>query len=304
MIITVECPHCHSTFPVDPAKVPVGGVKVRCSSCAGIFRVEKPREAAPPRPPVESPPPPPPAVPREPPSSTPATEEGQEEDAAAGSGPEPGAGEPAPEERPSEPEQSADPGTEPGPGHGEAAPPERDFMQEATVEEEAPAPRLGGPEADEPTRDAPRDAQVDGGPAGAGREVPPAPAPPADDAFVPAADPPIEAPLDEAPAPPEPEAPAPTEAPAPKGFQFGRRDPKDKAKRLARVLVSDIVTYNPERHARALEKGTLHEDFEEEIQKSWAEYVDQVGREIAEGTPYFTAALNDILARGEPVFED
>lgn len=79
---------------------------------------------------------------------------------------------------------------------------------------------------------------------------------------------------------------------------FGRRDPHEKARRLARVLVSDMVTYNRERHARALAAGTLPEDFDEEIRKSWDEYTQQVGRELAEQTTYFRDALNDILAGG------
>jgi predicted Zn finger-like uncharacterized protein len=85
-------------------------------------------------------------------------------------------------------------------------------------------------------------------------------------------------------------------------FQFGRRDPHDKARRLARVLVSDMITYNPERHEEALAQNRLKDDFEEEIDKSWAEYVEQVGPEIAESTDYWRDALNDILARGEPLF--
>jgi len=99
---------------------------------------------------------------------------------------------------------------------------------------------------------------------------------------------------------PEPVQAAPREAPA--GFQPGRRDPHDKARRLARVLVSDMITYNPDRHARALEAGTLAEDFEEEMEKSWAEYVEQVGHELAESTPYWNDALNEILAKGQALF--
>ena len=98
--------------------------------------------------------------------------------------------------------------------------------------------------------------------------------------------------------------PAPTPEPGPQatGFQFGRRDPHDKARRLARVLVSDMITYNPDRHTRALENDTLREDFEEEIEKSWAEYVEQVGRDMAESTDYWRDALNEILAKGRPLF--
>ncbi|HUF76236.1 MAG TPA: hypothetical protein VMM35_08145 [Longimicrobiales bacterium] len=117
-------------------------------------------------------------------------------------------------------------------------------------------------------------------------------------------------------APPEPAAPppspkpaapaasAPAAAPAGGTFRFGKRDPTDKAKRLARVLVSDMIMYNAERHRNALENGTLAADFEDEIEKSWKEYVEQVGSDIAEGDgrEYWSEALNDILAKGEKVF--
>jgi len=83
---------------------------------------------------------------------------------------------------------------------------------------------------------------------------------------------------------------------------FGKRNPMEKAQRLARVLVSDIILYNPDRHQNATQSGRVREEFEEEIQKSWAEYVEQVGEEVANTTSFFTDALNEILARGEQVF--
>src|SRR5690606_19968264 len=88
------------------------------------------------------------------------------------------------------------------------------------------------------------------------------------------------------------------------GFTFGKRDPTDKARRLARVLVSDMIMYNAERHQVALSQNTLAEDFEEEIDKSWKEFVDQVGPDMAdgEGRTFWTQALNDILAKGREVF--
>jgi hypothetical protein len=90
---------------------------------------------------------------------------------------------------------------------------------------------------------------------------------------------------------------------APTGpVQFGQRSPEDKAQRLARVLVSDMILYNPQRHTRAMENGTLAEEFEDEIKKSWEEYVEQVGEELANSTSYWTEALNDILAKGEKTF--
>lgn len=206
MVITVTCPSCSSAFPVDPAKIPEGGVNARCSSCGDIFRIEKP--AAPEAPAtLEAPAPPPPAPP------------------------------------------------EPEPVVEAPSPP--------------PMPELPDPIPADP---------------------PAAPAPPEPDPFSEAA--PFEGESSAAPAAPV------------QGFTFGKRDPTDKAKRLARVLVSDMIMYNAERHQSALAEGTLAEDFEEEIQKSWKEYVEQVGDELANtaGRGFWTEALNDILAKGEDIF--
>lgn len=91
---------------------------------------------------------------------------------------------------------------------------------------------------------------------------------------------------------------------ASRGFapRFGGQDPHARARRLARALVSDMVIYHPERQERGLRQGTLRQEFREEIKKSWEEYVEQVGREVAHSTPYFRDALNEILARGAQVF--
>jgi hypothetical protein len=62
------------------------------------------------------------------------------------------------------------------------------------------------------------------------------------------------------------------------------------------------VTYFPQRREEGLRDGTLKQLFKEEIQKSYEEYVGQVGREFAETTPHFLEALNDILAGGQKVF--
>jgi len=217
MVITVTCPSCSQSFPVDSAKVPAGGVKARCSSCGGIFRVEKPSESTPA---PSAAPAPAPAAPKPPPVS------------------------------------SGTMKTEP-----------LDNIKILPPEPVAPPPR-------------------------------PAAAPPP---------PPKAAPRPSAP-PPRPSAPAAppvAEAPAAGGtFRFGKRDPTDKAKRLARVLVSDMIMYNAERHRNALENGTLTKDFEDEIDKSWKEFVEQVGPEVADGPgrEFWRDALNDILAKGERLF--
>jgi predicted Zn finger-like uncharacterized protein len=256
MVITVTCPSCSSAFPVDPAKIPEGGVNARCSSCGDIFRVEKPApepalptledlapDPTPAAPPVEATPAPAPEAPLAPPEP------------AAAPAP-PVVEEPAPMAEAPVPEPAA-PAPEPAP---------------------APAPPAPEPPAPEPVPE------------------PAAPEPSPVDPFAEAA------PFEQPAAPPEPE-PEPA-APAVQGFTFGKRDPTDKAKRLARVLVSDMIMYNAERHQTALAQGTLVQDFEEEIEKSWKEFVEQVGEELANGAgrQFWTDALNDILAKGQKVF--
>ena len=100
-------------------------------------------------------------------------------------------------------------------------------------------------------------------------------------------------------------APRPESAPPGAGRfnnPFLQQDPSTRARRLARALVSDLVVYHPEKRQRGLDEGNLKELFGEEIRKSWEEYTEQVGDEIARTTPYFTDALNEILAEGRSLF--
>ena len=83
---------------------------------------------------------------------------------------------------------------------------------------------------------------------------------------------------------------------------FLANDPNQKAKRLARALVSDMVAYQPQKREEAIRNGTLKQVFREEIKKSYEEYLDQVGKEFAEGTTHFQDALNEILAGGQKMF--
>lgn len=100
-------------------------------------------------------------------------------------------------------------------------------------------------------------------------------------------------------------SPAAGQRAAPTGAPFNpflSHDPKQKARRLARALVSDLVVYHPEKRERGLEEGTLKELFDAEIKKSWEEYEEQVGKELAESTTFFNDALNEILGDGSKVF--
>lgn len=241
---TVHCPSCEASFPVDPAKVPDGGIYAICSECDRTFLVSHPEATDEPGGVVEAP---------EAPTfgeeelvfDAPAVEDeevGVEGEVVAADD---GAGLELKEDEVfefSEEEPEAEAG---------AAPPEPGALRE----EEAP------PAAFEDLRGLASEAQSEGPSTHTGGST-----------------------LSEG------------------AQKFGRRDPEDRAQRLARVLVSDIIAYYPERFQESRARGTVKEDFESEVEKSWKEYVDQVGEEMAESTPYFTEALNEILAGGEEVF--
>ena len=130
---------------------------------------------------------------------------------------------------------------------------------------------------------------------------PPAQQPPSQPAPAPAPAPqaaPQPAPPTMRPAAPQPGAPVAR----PPINPFLANDPNQKAKRLARALVSDIIAYFPDRHAQGKRDGTLRESFREEIKKSYEEYVEQMGKEFAENTTHFQDALNDVLAGGAKIF--
>jgi predicted Zn finger-like uncharacterized protein len=107
------------------------------------------------------------------------------------------------------------------------------------------------------------------------------------------------------PAPSGPAAPSAstaTEARPGKRPSFRNQDPAARAQRLARALVSDIVAYNKERLQRTAGAAALRSEFRDEIRKSWEEYVEQVGLDVAKNTPYFRDALNEMLAKGSKIF--
>lgn len=322
MVITVQCSACDTGFPVDPAKIPAGGVKVRCSACGSIFRVEPPRAEPEPEPTGASDDAqdapaattdaassdPPPAV-----DGAPAPQAGagsdwfQATDRAAT--PEPDTTGPAAAEFASDTASAGQPADWVFEREEDVDPDSLEINPVGTVEETVSAARdessffggstIGGGAAADAADDWDT-TTADDDDAEAADDLPTFDLDEGDslEFEAPGAQDEPDAATDEEPAAP-PSAPDP--APV-SGFTFGQRDPKEKAQRLARVLVSDMIMYNPERHERALANGTLRDDFEEEIAKSWKEYVDQVGEEMAEGNDFWTEALNDVLAKGQKVF--
>src|SRR5207247_3735503 len=261
--MNVTCPSCETVYRVDPSKVPAGGVRARCAVGTNGFPVTAASATA---------------------QRSPAAPGGP------GSAPRP----PAPPAAPAPPA--------PAP-----APPRAPAM-----------PRFSGPIAAPTSAPAPPAAPPRAAPPPAPRAVPAPAPPPAAPAMRPAA--PSAAPAPRAAPPPAPRTPVAPAAPpppaAPAGAAPGQRmsgplrpvnpfmvqDPKQKARRLARALVSDLVVYHPEKRQQGLRDGTLPQLFKDEIEKSWQEYVDQVGAELAKATSFWAEALNEILAGGNKVF--
>ncbi len=77
---------------------------------------------------------------------------------------------------------------------------------------------------------------------------------------------------------------------------------RERAKRLARVFVSDVLVYNQEKRDRGLAGGDLMTVLGPEIKKAWEAYKEKIGSEVTESSEYFRTALNDILADGQQVF--
>ncbi len=274
MTFTVHCSGCNAGFPIDSAKVPYPGVYAQCSECETVFLVRTPSDA-----PAEG------EASVEAPVEAPVIDEVAPPIYQAG---------PAYEAVPDfEPAMEA-PAVGPAPDL-----PELPEVPDAPAFSEPEPPEFSEPEPPAFSEPEPvPDAFSTPDPFQAPPEVS---APAAPEQIPEAAEPMVSAPVEE-PAPafeaPAPAAPEPAPTPSP----FGRRDPHERARRLARVLVSDMIAYYPDRHRQSLRAGTLAKDFEEEIEKSWSEYVDQVGKDMADGTTYFKDALNEVLAEGNEVF--
>ena len=260
--MNVRCPSCQTVYRIDPSQVPPSGVLARCASCGAVISVPRPVHGLEPSPAQGRPGPVTEPLEAAAPDLTPAAA--------------PPAGPTAESVSPGAPAEEAPPQPEPQP----AAPPRprysRPFAQ----------PRPEPPARDEPRRTRPWPT------APVFRPTPGTPVQPMSAAE------PSDEPLEGRRVQPEEPRTSPQRPTSP----FLSQDPRQKAHRLARALVSDMIVYQPRKRQEAIERGTLKDEFEEAIKQSWEEYVQQVGEELANSTPYFTEALNDILAGGRKIF--
>ncbi|HKW50695.1 MAG TPA: zinc-ribbon domain-containing protein [Candidatus Eisenbacteria bacterium] len=97
-------------------------------------------------------------------------------------------------------------------------------------------------------------------------------------------------------------SPAPAGTAIPAGLTADDQSKHEKARRLARVLASDIAIYNRDKRDRGIREGNLVAMLGYEIKKSREIYKERVGAEFANSTPYFRDALNEMLAEGKKIF--
>jgi len=337
--MNVSCPECQTVFRVDPARVPGPGVRARCSVCGGIIPItaarswtddfatrhdaasltstSRPAElvGAPPSssPPVGARPviadsgprvTPPSGAPR---SATPA----RVPLFAPGRRPTPPAGSSAPASVVPTPQiPAAEPRRVPPATTTNVAPasPTAGVRPPSPTPVRSPSPtpvrQPSRPEADVP-RQPPAGPTVPVSVSNARSTLPAPPSEPTSPSQ------PVSAPQpgprsvaggeSALPGVARPNVTAPTPSKAPIN-PFLANDPNQKAKRLARALVSDMVAYHPQKRDEGMRAGTLKQLFREEIKKSYEEYVEQIGKEFAESTSHFQDALNDVLAGGKKVF--
>ena len=174
-----------------------------------------------------------------------------------------------------------------------------------------PAPTPQAPPPAQPVAPPPVVPQVPEAPPASARGLPGGPVVPAQPAASPPSQPaatPGAAPFAGRPVVPPAAPAAPPTRPAPRPATgapinpFLSQDPNQKARRLARALVSDLVVYHPGKRQEGLRNGTLKELFDDEIKKSWEEYTDQIGTDVAGAANYFNDALNEILSDGHKIF--
>jgi len=76
-------------------------------------------------------------------------------------------------------------------------------------------------------------------------------------------------------------------------------DPHDRAKRLARLIVADIILYNQAKIEEGIKNDTLFDLLAEDIEIGRRYYEKNVDPVVAREANYFDLALVDILVKGK-----
>ena len=106
-------------------------------------------------------------------------------------------------------------------------------------------------------------------------------------------------PSEAAAAAPAPTAAAPASADAGPGAELDEE--REKAKRLARIIVSDIVLYNPQKFSEAVRAGNVVEALDELLEEGRALFCDRIDARIREESDYLMEELQRVVEeRGGP----
>lgn len=87
-------------------------------------------------------------------------------------------------------------------------------------------------------------------------------------------------------------------------FRQAAGAPDERARRLARTLVSDIISYSVDEHQSALEGGVeaIREAFADEIELAREQFLSQIDpTEVPDHEDVFRDAVNELLGNGHPV---
>lgn len=76
------------------------------------------------------------------------------------------------------------------------------------------------------------------------------------------------------------------------------RDPHERAKRMARLIVSDLVLYNKDKIAEGIRNDTLFDVLEQELKEGKEYYEKNVDPKVRAESDYFNLAIVDILIKG------
>ena len=77
-----------------------------------------------------------------------------------------------------------------------------------------------------------------------------------------------------------------------------QKDPHERARRLARLIVGDIVLYHQEKILQGIKNDTLFQVLEEELAEGRKYYDKNVDPAVVSQTDYFNQAIVDILVKG------
>ena len=99
----------------------------------------------------------------------------------------------------------------------------------------------------------------------------------------------------------EPEPPSPSVAPANEAAPSADEDPeltaeRERAQRLARIAVSEMLLYSPEKFEKAIEDGTLEQVMDLEIQEARALLRQRISEQVRAETDFVLDELHRVAA--------